>query len=73
MFMLFNLLSAKCTSYAYALKERLRSQQGAATAEYAIVVMAAIALAGVLLLVVKSGGVKSVIEGLVINAFKAPK
>ncbi|QUY63540.1 DUF4244 domain-containing protein [Gulosibacter molinativorax] len=43
--------------------------EGAETAEYAIVIMAAVALAGVLVVVVQSGAVSSIIEDLVVGAF----
>ncbi|RRJ85783.1 DUF4244 domain-containing protein [Gulosibacter macacae] len=49
---------------------RLRNEdEGAATAEYAIVIMAAVALGSVLLLVMQSGAVQSIIEDLVVGAF----
>lgn len=47
----------------------LHDDEGAATAEYAIVIMAAVALAGVLVAVVQSDAVRQIIEDLVINAF----
>lgn len=49
---------------------RLRSDRGAATAEYAIVIMAAVALASVLVMVVQSDAVRQIIENLVLNAFQ---
>ncbi|WP_125106825.1 MULTISPECIES: DUF4244 domain-containing protein [Gulosibacter] len=51
------------------LQRLLRDEQGAATAEYAIVIMAAVALAGVLVAVVQSDAVRQIIEDLVISAF----
>lgn len=51
------------------LQRLLRDEQGAATAEYAIVIMAAVALAGVLVAVVQSDAVRQIIEDLVIGAF----
>lgn len=54
------------------LLERLRrDDRGAETAEYAIVIMAAVALAGVLVAVVQSDGIRQVIENLVTDAFNA--
>lgn len=50
-------------------KRLLRDERGAATAEYAIVIMAAVALAGVLVAVVQSEGVRNIIENLVLSAF----
>lgn len=53
-----------------SLLRRLRNEdEGAATAEYAIVIMAAVALGSVLLLVMQSGAVQSIIEDLVVGAF----
>lgn len=53
-----------------SLLHRLRNEdEGAATAEYAIVIMAAVALGSVLLLVMQSGAVQSIIEDLVVGAF----
>lgn len=51
------------------LQRLLHDERGAATAEYAIVIMAAVALAGVLVAVVQSDAVRQIIEDLVINAF----
>ncbi len=51
------------------LQRLLHDDRGAATAEYAIVIMAAVALAGVLVAVVQSDAVRQIIEDLVINAF----
>lgn len=53
-----------------SLLRRIRNEdEGAATAEYAIVIMAAVALGSVLLLVMQSGAVQSIIEDLVVGAF----
>lgn len=49
----------------------VREEEGAETAEYAIVIMAAVALAGVLVMVVQSDAVSSIIEDLVVSAFQA--
>ncbi|WP_201521171.1 DUF4244 domain-containing protein [Gulosibacter hominis] len=50
--------------------QRLRHEEdGAATAEYAIVITAAVALASVLVLVAQSESVKQIIEDLLIGAF----
>lgn len=48
----------------------LHDERGAATAEYAIVIMAAVALASVLVMVVQSDAVRQIIENLVLNAFQ---
>lgn len=47
-------------------------ERGASTAEYAIVTMAAVAVAGVLVAVMRSGTVRSLIEGLVEQALQVP-
>jgi hypothetical protein len=50
------------------LGEHLRSEAGAATAEYAIVIMAAVGFAGVLLAVMRSDEVRAVLSDLVRSA-----
>ena len=47
-------------------------EEGASTAEYAIVTMAAVAIAGVLVAVMRSGAVRSLIEGIVEQALQVP-
>lgn len=48
---------------------RLREKEdGAATAEYAITIMAAVAFAGVLVVIMKSGEVQQILTDLVRNA-----
>nr|WP_270912134.1 DUF4244 domain-containing protein [Leucobacter sp. UCMA 4100] len=49
----------------------LRDDKGAATAEYAIVIMAAVALAGVLVAIMRSGEVQAMLLNLVQQAFSA--
>lgn len=49
----------------------LNDETGAATAEYAIVIMAAVALAGVLVAIMRSGEVQSMLLDLVQKAFGA--
>ena len=51
------------------IRRALSRDDGAATAEYALVIMAGVALAGVLLLVVQSDAVHQIIESLVLEAF----
>lgn len=50
------------------LAERLRDDRGSATAEYAVVILAAVAFAGVLVAVMRSGEVQSVLSELVRGA-----
>jgi hypothetical protein len=50
------------------LVQHLRSEVGAATAEYAIVIMAAVGFAGVLLAVMRSDEVRAVLSDLVRSA-----
>ena len=47
---------------------RLRDDRGSATAEYAIVILAAVAFAGVLVAVMRSGEVQSMLTDLVRGA-----
>lgn len=48
--------------------DRLRDDRGSATAEYAVVILAAVAFAGVLVAVMRSGEVQSVLSELVRGA-----
>lgn len=47
---------------------RWRSEAGAATAEYAIVIMAAVGFAGLLVVILRSGEVQAILTELVRNA-----
>lgn len=47
---------------------RRRNDEGAATAEYAITIMAAVGFAGLLVVILKSGEVQSILTGLVRTA-----
>jgi Flp pilus assembly pilin Flp len=47
---------------------RLREEAGAATAEYAITIMAAVGFAGLLVVILKSGEVQGFLSGLVRTA-----
>lgn len=51
-----------------ALLERLRDDEGAATAEYAIATMAAVGFAGLLVVIMKSDEVKGILTDLVRRA-----
>ncbi|OIH93209.1 MULTISPECIES: DUF4244 domain-containing protein [unclassified Curtobacterium] len=50
------------------LAPRLRDEQGSATAEYAVVILAAVAFAGVLVAVMRSGEVQTLLTDLVRGA-----
>ncbi|MBX3194091.1 MAG: DUF4244 domain-containing protein [Schumannella sp.] len=47
---------------------RLASDRGAATAEYAITIMAAVGFAGLLVVILRSGEVQGILTGLVRSA-----
>ncbi|MCS6562092.1 MULTISPECIES: DUF4244 domain-containing protein [Curtobacterium] len=47
---------------------RLRDDRGSATAEYAVVILAAVAFAGVLVAVMRSGEVQTILSDLVRGA-----
>lgn len=51
-----------------AVARRLRDDEGAATAEYAIVIMAAVGFAGLLVLIMRSDEVRGMLTELVRNA-----
>ena len=59
------------SSLSQRLLSPLRDEKGAATAEYAIVIMAAVALAGVLVAIMRSGEVQAMLLNLVQQAFSA--
>lgn len=50
---------------------RLRDETGAATAEYAIVIMAAVGFAGLLVVIMRSGEVQGILTGLVQRALES--
>ncbi|MDM7888745.1 DUF4244 domain-containing protein [Curtobacterium sp. RHCJP20] len=50
------------------LRDRLRDDRGSATAEYAVVILAAVAFAGVLVAVMRSGEVQQILTDLVRGA-----
>ena len=50
------------------LRQRLHDDRGSATAEYAVVILAAVAFAGVLVAVMRSGEVHSILTELVRGA-----
>ncbi|MBT1543830.1 DUF4244 domain-containing protein [Curtobacterium aurantiacum] len=50
------------------LRSRLRDDRGSATAEYAVVILAAVAFAGVLVAVMRSGEVQTILTDLVRGA-----
>jgi len=49
-------------------RARLRDDRGSATAEYAVVILAAVAFAGVLVAVMRSGEVQTILTELVRGA-----
>lgn len=49
-------------------RARLRRDEGAATAEYAITILAAVGFAGLLVVIMKSGEVQQLLTDLVRNA-----
>lgn len=50
------------------LRSRMRDDRGSATAEYAVVILAAVAFAGVLVAVMRSGEVQTILTDLVRGA-----
>ncbi|MDN3478228.1 MULTISPECIES: DUF4244 domain-containing protein [unclassified Curtobacterium] len=51
-----------------ALRSRIAEDRGSATAEYAVVILAAVAFAGVLVAVMRSGEVQAILTDLVRTA-----
>ncbi|TQO19399.1 uncharacterized protein DUF4244 [Rhodoglobus vestalii] len=54
------------------LRTRLRSERGAATAEYAITTLAAVGFAGLLVVVLRSSEVRGMLTDIVRNALSIP-
>lgn len=52
-------------------RKRFDDEGGAATAEYAITIMAAVGFAGLLVVILKSGEVQGILTGLVRSALAA--
>lgn len=50
------------------IRRRLHDDLGAATAEYAITIMAAVGFAGLLVVILRSGEVQGILAGLVRSA-----
>ena len=50
------------------MRRRLRDEAGAATAEYAITIMAAVGFAGLLVVILRSGEVQGILTDLVHRA-----
>jgi Flp pilus assembly pilin Flp len=55
-----------------SLIRRLADERGAATAEYVIVIMAAVGFAGLLVVVLQSGEVQAILTDLVRSALSIP-
>lgn len=65
---------ATAESKRYAMRQiwnRLREETGAATAEYAIVIMAAVGFAGLLVVILRSGEVQAILTDLVQRALNS--
>ena len=52
----------------FRVRRMLADDRGAATAEYAITIMAAVGFAGLLVVILKSGEVQAILSGLVRDA-----
>ncbi len=55
-------------SFGDALREQLADDSGAVTAEYAVVIIAGIAFAGLLVAIIRSDEIRQMLVGLVQNA-----
>ena len=53
------------------MREKLRDDRGAATAEYAIVIMVAVGFAGLLVVILRSGEVQGILTDLVQRALNS--
>lgn len=66
-----NKISKMWKSLRGRVSRAVSDEAGAATAEYAIVIMAAVALAGVLVAIMRSGEIRAMLLDLVQSAFAA--
>ena len=64
----FRAVARRVRSRSFAGRVRGLGEQGMTTAEYAVGTMAAVAFAGLLLVVVRSGPVKSALSQLIVSA-----
>lgn len=67
-----SLPTPSCPSAITILRARLRSERGAATAEYAITTLAAVGFAGLLVVVLRSGEVRGMLTDIVRSALSIP-
>ncbi|WP_231600035.1 MULTISPECIES: DUF4244 domain-containing protein [unclassified Salinibacterium] len=65
-------LSLRARRMGSIVRTRLRSERGAATAEYAITTLAAVGFAGLLVVILRSGEVRGMLTDLVRNALSIP-
>ncbi|MCA5923454.1 DUF4244 domain-containing protein [Curtobacterium oceanosedimentum] len=63
--------SSRRDGWSARWRSRLRDEQGSATAEYAVVILAAVAFAGVLVAVMRSGEVQTILTDLVRGALSS--
>ncbi len=59
------------TTRPHPVRRRFRDDHGSATAEYAVVILAAVAFAGVLVAVMRSGEVQQILTDLVRGALSS--
>ncbi|MBH0130999.1 DUF4244 domain-containing protein [Salinibacterium sp. NK8237] len=65
-------MSLRARQFRARVRTRLRSERGAATAEYAITTLAAVGFAGLLVVILRSGEVRGMLTDLVRNALSIP-
>ncbi|MBH0024886.1 DUF4244 domain-containing protein [Salinibacterium sp. SWN248] len=65
-------MSLRARQLRARVRTRLRSERGAATAEYAITTLAAVGFAGLLVVILRSGEVRGMLTDLVRNALSIP-
>ncbi|MBH0110831.1 DUF4244 domain-containing protein [Salinibacterium sp. NG22] len=65
-------ISLRARQFRARVRTRLRSERGAATAEYAITTLAAVGFAGLLVVILRSGEVRGMLTDLVRNALSIP-
>lgn len=65
-------MSLRARQFRARVRTRLRSERGAATAEYAITTLAAVGFAGLLVVILRSGEVRGMLTDLVRSALSIP-
>ncbi len=64
-------ISIRRLRFLYMMRRLFREERGAVTAEYALIIMAAVGFAGLLILIMQSGEVQAILMNLVQRALNS--